>query len=205
MDTQTTALHEKRLDQVTATLVAGGVRSVLDVGCGSGALLQRLLEAQAFDHLTGLEPSGLSLRQARARLAGWLEQAEGPGVTLRCAGVEAPDPVGYGHDAITLVEVLEHLDPGRLSRMEQTLFTRYRPGLLLLTTPNGEYNPIYGLAPGERRDPDHQFEWERGRFRQWATGVARRNGYSVHIGGIGEPDAELGHPTHFARFERQDG
>ena len=201
MDTQTTALHEQRLDQVTSSLVASGVRSVLDVGCGSGALLQRLLQAQAFVALTGLEPSGLSLRQARERLADWLEPDGGAGVTVKRAGVETPDPAGHDHEAITLVEVLEHLEPGRLSRMEETLFGIYQPRLLLLTTPNSDYNPLYGLGPGEFRDPDHRFEWGRGRFRQWATGVARRNGYRVRIGGIGEPDEEFGHPSHFARFE----
>jgi hypothetical protein len=89
--------------------------------------------------------------------------------------------------------------------VERAVFECYRPGIVVLTTPNAEYNPLFDLAPGEFRDPDHKFEWSRDKFRQWVTGVARRNGYRVRIGGIGEEDPELGAPTHQAWFERDTG
>ena len=42
----------------------------------------------------------------------------------------------------------------------------------------------------------------RDRFRAWANGVARRNGYRVRIGGIGPVDADAGAPTQYAVFRR---
>jgi len=60
------------------------------------------------------------------------------------------------------------------------------------------------LSDGELREPDHKFEWNRAKFRDWALGIARRNGYRVAFGGIGEEDPELGPPTQTACFSLPD-
>lgn len=203
MDTQTTALHEVRLDHVAAELQRSGARTVLDLGCGSGALLQRLLESGAFDRVVGLESSGISLRNARDRLAPWLDMPSPP-LTLLRGSFQNRNDACRGFDAAAMVEVIEHVPPRDLSTVERAVFEWCRPGIVVLTTPNADYNPLFDLAPGEFRDPDHRFEWGRDKFRQWATGVARRNGYCVRIGGIGEADPEVGAPTHKAWFERRD-
>lgn len=201
MDTQTSALHEVRLDHVAALLRSSGARTVLDLGCGSGALLQRLLEAGVFDQVAGLESSGVSLRDARDRLAHWLAMAPPPVGLLRGSFQDANEAC-KGFDAAAMVEVIEHVPPRDLSTVERAVFELYRPGLVVITTPNAEYNPLFDLAPGEFRDPDHRFEWNRDKFRQWVSGVASRNGYRVRTGGIGEADPELGAPTQTAWFER---
>ena len=204
MDTQTSALHEVRLDRVASQLSSSGARTVLDLGCGSGALLQRLLESNAFDRVVGLESSGISLRDARDRLAPWPSMPNPP-ISLLRGSFQDPNDACTGFDAAAMVEVIEHVPPRDLSTVERAVFECYRPGIVVLTTPNAEYNPLFDLAPGEFRDPDHKFEWSRDKFRQWVTGVARRNGYRVRIGGIGEEDPELGAPTHQAWFERDTG
>ena len=203
MDTQTSALHEVRLDHVASLLRGSGARTVLDLGCGSGALLQRLLEAGVFDEVTGLESSGVSLRNARDRLAHWLAMTPPPVRLLRGSFQDANEDC-KGFDAAAMVEVIEHVPPRDLSTVERAVFELYRPGIVVVTTPNAEYNPLFGLAPGEFRDSDHRFEWNRDKFRQWANGVARRNGYRVRTGGIGETDPEFGAPTQTAWFERLD-
>jgi small RNA 2'-O-methyltransferase len=71
---------------------------------------------------------------------------------------------------------------------------------VVVTTPNVEFNPLYGLGPGERRDPEHRFEWSRDRFRGWSHGVARRHGYRVRFQDIGELDPDRGSPTQMAVF-----
>lgn len=199
MLTQTSNLHEERLGIACDMLRGSGAKTVLDLGCGSGALLQRLLESGSFTAVTGLEESGVSVRDARRRLAGWLEDPETPLTLLRGSFREA-NPALAGYEAATMIEVIEHVPPQQLSTVEQAVFGSYRPGCLFLTTPNREYNPIFGLGPGEFRDPDHKFEWDRAKFRQWVTGVARRNGYAVRVGGIGEMDPDLGPPTQTAWF-----
>lgn len=48
-----------------------------------------------------------------------------------------------GFDAASIVEVIEHLDQPRLLSFERVVFEAARPRVVVLTTPNGEYNVRY--------------------------------------------------------------
>lgn len=201
--TQMTSLHEERLDFVFRTIKSTGAKRVLDLGCGSGSLLYRLLADSQFDQVTGLEDSGVSLRQARSVLADYLNE-EPPRIQLVRGSYAESNPALVGFEAAAMVETIEHVRPEQLSRVERAVFGEYRPGCLFMTTPNREYNPLFDLAPGEFREEDHKFEWDRLKFQRWARGVAERTGYEVRFGGIGEFVPDIGHPTQTAFFTRRD-
>lgn len=199
MMTQMSSLHEERLDHVFSVLKETGAQKVLDLGCGSGSLLYRLLADSQFIEVTGLEQSGLSLAQARTTLADYLNQSPARLRLLSGSYQDKALPL-TGYPAAAMVETIEHVKPQALSTVEQAVFGHYRPAMLYMTTPNAEYNPVYGLEPGEFREPDHKFEWNREKFQHWCRGVALRNGYSVRFGGIGEYLDDLGHPSQTACF-----
>ncbi len=109
-----------------------------------------------------------------------------------------------GFAAAAVVEVVEHLDPPRLSACERTIFEFARPGTVVLTTPNREYNVKWENVGSERlRHPDHRFEWTRREFRNWADGIADRFGYSVKFVPIGPEDELLGPPTQMGLFQKR--
>lgn len=193
-------LHEERLDTVMAILRAEAVRSVADLGCGSGNLIARLLAEPTFERIVGMDASGIALQVLRSEV---LNGRIDPRCTLIHGSYTEPDAALRGVEAVTLIETIEHLDPQRLSRVEHTVFVGYAPRLLLLSTPNADYNPLYGLPSGKWRDADHKFEWSRARFRDWARGIAGRTGYAVRFLGIGEDDPDCGAPTQMAVFERR--
>lgn len=201
-----TSLHEQRLDQVCTQLAASGARRVLDLGCGSGSLLYRLLALPQFEQVVGLEQSGLSLAQCRTMLASYLKgpfpNGEKPRLKLISGSYTDKNPALANFDAAAMVETIEHVYPRDLSKVELAVFAQYRPQRLLMTTPNREYNPLFDLEEGEMREEDHKFEWDRPKFQQWAQGVAKRNGYRVRFGGIGDVHPQLGAPTQTAWFER---
>jgi small RNA 2'-O-methyltransferase len=178
-----------------------GARSVLDLGCGSGELLLRLAREPQFERIVGLDISPDALQEAR-RLLQALPRPEASRVELVEASFAVPDERFAGFDAAAMVETVEHIDARRLSSVERTVFGCFRPRTVILTTPNSEYNPIHGAHDGAFRHPDHRFEWTRAKFRDWARGVAARNGYRVAFGDIGEPDADLGSSTQMAVFRR---
>ncbi len=83
------------------------------------------------------------------------------------------------------------------------VFDRARPGAVLVTTPNADYNQRYEtLSAGEFRHKDHRFEWTRAQFAAWAAGVAERHGYRVRVEPLGPEGEEVGAPSQLAVFER---
>lgn len=192
-------LHEQRLSAVVSVLRASDAASVADLGCGSGTLVPRLLGCDSFKRIIAVDQSGSALQELRRQAP--VAEAERSG-RLRLDARSYLDfaPHLCNLDAAAMVETIEHLDPGHLSLAEALVFGRYGPGTVVVTTPNVEFNPLYGLGPGERRDPDHRFEWSRDRFRRWSHGVARRHRYRVRFQDIGELDPDRGSPTQMAVF-----
>ncbi|MBA4144015.1 MAG: methyltransferase domain-containing protein [Nitrosospira sp.] len=193
------ALHEERLDTVTRYLLESGATSVLDLGCGRGELLQRLVCEPRFTRIVGIDIDQGPLAEARDSLG--LAAAGNVGrVQVRYGSFEESDPDLAGFDAAALVETIEHIDPRRLSRVEGCVFGIMRPRTVLITTPNQEYNLLHGLAPGQRRHLGHRFEWTRAKFRQWARGVAARKRYRVDFIDVGPPAPLRGSSTQMARL-----
>jgi len=192
-------LHDERLAVVCALLRGSGCRSVLDLGCGAGRLLERLLGHPQFERVTGVDASAAALAVARDQLSA----RAGARLALVHADYLRRLPELPPHEAVAMVETIEHLDPRHLAAAESTVFEQLQPATVVVTTPNREYNRLLGLEDGRLRDPGHRFEWDRARFRAWATGVARRNGHSVRIAGIGAPHPEFGAPTQYAQFSRE--
>jgi small RNA 2'-O-methyltransferase len=193
------ALHEARIEAVVDVLHRHAARSVADLGCGAGALLVRLAADPAFARLAGFDRSAAAVAAARRQQA--LAPALAAGrLSLDCASFLSPLPVDGVYDAAVLLEALEHVPPQQLSLLERAVFRMLRPRVVVVTTPNIEYNPLYGLPPGRLRHPDHHFEWAHARFRDWALGVAGRHGFEAALSGIGPVDAWLGAPTQMVVF-----
>jgi 3' terminal RNA ribose 2'-O-methyltransferase Hen1 len=194
------ALREQRLDAVLAALEAAGARSVLDLGCGSGALLRRLM-AEGYPKVVGVDVSVRALEGAARRLnLETMHDAERARIELLQSPLTYRDRRLAGFDAAALVEVIEHLDPPRLGALEQNVFASARPATVIVTTPNAEYNVRWAGLDGNFRHPDHRFEWTREEFASWAQAVGGRHGYSVRRLPVGSEDPEVGAPTQMAVF-----
>ncbi|RPA91898.1 hypothetical protein L873DRAFT_262041 [Choiromyces venosus 120613-1] len=175
---------------------AGGLQSLLDVGCGSDILLLRSLipceEDLPIEMLTGIDIDG-DIRDP------WCIKSDfqylSPYLIPR-------------HDIIVSSEVIEHLDPEPLSIYADTLLGAMKPKICIITTPNRDFNPIFDInfAPQDKtgdsnkpdnrkfwrtgipyrmRHHDHRFEWTRSEFRAWAREAAARFGYTVKFTGVG--------------------
>ena len=106
--------------------------------------------------------------------------------------------------AASVVEVVEHLDPPRLTAFQRVLFEFAKPRTVVLTTPNREYNVTWEtLGAGRFRHPDHRFEWTRQEFQDWAKGIALRFGYTVRFVAVGPEDEKLGAPTQMGVFVKE--
>lgn len=195
----TTWWHEERLAGVLSVLRAAGVRRVLDLGCGGGDFLTLLLAEPGIKAVAGLDPDRAALEAARVRLTG-----AGDRLRLIEGSVLAPPPLP-GFEAAVLIEVIEHLDPGGLSQLERAIFRDLAPEMVVLTTPNAEFNPLLGVPAHRFRHPDHRFEWGRAKFRDWSRGVAARTGYAVALHDLAGAHPDLGGASQMAVFTRPGG
>jgi 3' terminal RNA ribose 2'-O-methyltransferase Hen1 len=197
-------LNEKRLGAVVSVLKASGATRVVDVGCGSGKLVDALLKEPQFAEIAGVDISHRALEAAARRLRlERLAPRQRERVRLFQTALTYRDARLAGFDAAAIVEVIEHLDPPRLRAFERVLFEHAHPGTVVVTTPNREYNVRFeGLPAGNFRHRDHRFEWTRAELEEWAGGVAGRYGYGVRFLPVGPEDAEVGAPTQMAVFER---
>jgi 3' terminal RNA ribose 2'-O-methyltransferase Hen1 len=210
------SLHELRLAAVMEALRSTGAARVLDLGCGEGKLLRLLAADPRFTEVVGVDVSARSLEIARQRLDRMrLPESLGGRVKLLHGSLTYRDARLEGYDAAAVVEVIEHLDLSRLGAFERALFGTTRPGVVVLTTPNFEYNVRFesarsssagsdeGAGPGAKfRHADHRFEWTRAEFRAWVERVCGEFGYAARIEPLGAVDPEVGAPSQMAVFTR---
>jgi len=195
-------LSEVRREVVLAELRAARASSVIDLGCGEGALLRELLADPAFTRVVGADVSHRALRKAAERLGlDRMPDSVRARLTLLQSSVTYRDARLAGADAVVLMEVIEHVDLDRLPSLERTVFGDARPRTVVVTTPNEEFNVRYPtLHAGTMRHTDHRFEWTRAQGEQWAARMCETYGYTFRAGAVGDVDPEVGPPTQLLVF-----
>ena len=197
-------LHQQRLGAALAALKGVGARSVLDLGCGDGRLLELLRAEPQFERITGLDASRRILARAARRLH--LDTAiasERERIQLIHGALTYRDERAHNHDAAAVVEVIEHLDEERVAAFSEALFGDTRPAAIVLTTPNREYNELLDDS-FELRHRDHRFEWTRAEFRNWVERTSARYGYTASILPVGPDDPAYGPPSQLAVFTMEE-
>ncbi|MFJ2861282.1 3' terminal RNA ribose 2'-O-methyltransferase Hen1 [Kitasatospora sp. NPDC087314] len=196
------SLAEQRRTAILAALREVGAARVADLGCGQGELIGALLTDARFTEVLGVDVSARALQAASRRLRlDRLPERQAARVTLAQGALTYTDARLKGFDAAVLCEVIEHLDLPRLPALEYAVFGAARPGAVVVTTPNVEYNVRWESLPaGAVRHTDHRFEWSRAEFRTWAERVAASYGYTVVLRPVGPEDGEVGAPTQLALF-----
>lgn len=195
-------LNELRLTKTVEVMKESGAKRVLDLGCGEGKLLRKLMADKQFEEIVGMDVSHQTLKIAHQRLRlDRLPDKQKERIKLMQGSLCYRDDRLQGYDAAAVIEVIEHLDITRLLSFERVLFECARPQIVVLTTPNVEYNVKFDNLPvGRLRHRDHRFEWTREEFETWGSKVCDRFGYSVKFYPIGETEENLGAPTQMAVF-----
>ena len=197
-------LNDRRTAAIIAAVKSINARAVVDLGCGEGKLARELLRVRTLTKIVGVDVSSVALEFAERRLRlQEMPQNQRRRIDLMNGSLTYRDARLHGFDAAVAAEVIEHIDPDRIGAFERSVFEFAKPGAVIITTPNAEYNATFeNMRPGEMRHPDHRFEWTRAEFAAWSAAICQRYGYDVEHQEVGDMHPEFGTPTQMAVFRR---
>ena len=199
-----TPLNTQRMETVKNAVLASGASSVIDLGCGECRLTSLLLNEQQIKKVTACDVSVSELEKAAQRLhLDRMQPYRKNKLTLMQASLTYRDKRFEGYDCACVIEVIEHIEPLRISAFERAVFEFAAPKTVILTTPNREYNANYEhMQENTLRHGDHRFEWSREEFKTWTEHICETFGYTCEISGIGDTDEKLGTPTQMGVFTK---
>ncbi|KAK3124509.1 hypothetical protein QOZ80_7BG0587580 [Eleusine coracana subsp. coracana] len=196
--------------------------TLVDFGCGSGSLLDSLLEhPTTLENVVGVDISRKGLTRAAKCLHQKLSkkslvQTRVPSAVLYDGSIMEFDSRLYGFDIGTCLEVIEHMEEDQASLCGNVILSAFCPKVFIVSTPNYEYNPILqrsampnkedepeeNTGPCKFRNHDHKFEWTRVQFQSWAIDLAVKHNYSVEFDGVGGSGEEPGYASQIAVFRK---
>ncbi|KAK1304231.1 Small RNA 2'-O-methyltransferase [Acorus calamus] len=223
------SLSKQRVEYALRYISESQATTLVDFGCGSGSLLESLLEhTTTLQKIVGVDISRKSLNRAAKTIHSKLSMNANHGIQnasikfaeLYYGSITDFDPRLYAFDIGTCLEVIEHMNEDQAHLFGEVVLGSFRPHLLIVSTPNYEYNSILQKAasPDKEEDADdkpsqtsqcrfrnfdHKFEWTREQFNHWASNLASRHNYSVEFGGVGgSAEVEPGFASQIAVFRR---
>ncbi|KAF5911057.1 hypothetical protein HPG69_001022, partial [Diceros bicornis minor] len=204
-------LYKQRYHFVKDLVNRHNTKKVADLGCGDNTLLWMLKIHSRAELLVGVDINESRLRYSWDKLSPSWGNHLSPRdldltVTLYVGSAVERDSRLRGFDLITCIELIEHLNSEDLARFPEVVFGYFSPTMIVISTPNSEFNPLFPLD-NALRDLDHKFEWNRMQFQTWALDVANRYNYSVEFTGVGEPPAgaeNVGYCTQIGIFWKNE-
>ncbi|CAI0545522.1 unnamed protein product, partial [Linum tenue] len=217
-------LSKQRVEYAVQHIRNSSAASLVDFGCGSGSLLDSLLDYPiSLETIVGVDISRKSLSRAAKILHSKL--AANTDIAVKSAilydgSITVHDPRLCGFDIATCLEVIEHMEEEDASLFGDVVLSYFRPKILIVSTPNYEYNVILQKSAGSQeedsdekvhsqtckfRNFDHKFEWTRQQFSEWACQLAEKHNYNVVFGGVGGTDGvEPGFASQIAVFKSKE-
>lgn len=157
-------------ENVVMILRNNGANTVLDAGCGNGALAGYLAE-RGFQ-VTGVDASVSGIDIARIKF---------PDIPFEVGSFDEPPPEG-GFDAVCSTEVIEHLYSPHLLA-SYSFAALKRGGVVIISTPYHGYLKNLAIALLDKWDAHHTALWHGGHIKFWSratlTSLLESAGFQV--------------------------
>nr|XP_023022134.1 uncharacterized protein LOC111510441 isoform X6 [Leptinotarsa decemlineata] len=189
------------------------IKKLCDFGCAEFGLFIFLKRLSSLNNIFCIDIEECTLRENIGRIhpltVEYLRRRESPlQISVFAGSVADPDYRLECTDAVVAIELIEHLYPDALDAFPYNIFAFVEPKLVIITTPNSDFNILFSSDPKRMRHYDHKFEWNREQFQDWANNIVTRfPDYTVTFSGIGEGPAGteiLGECSQMAVFVRMD-
>ncbi|MCH1627949.1 3' terminal RNA ribose 2'-O-methyltransferase Hen1 [Fredinandcohnia quinoae] len=197
-------LNDLRYEKIIETVSKLNKReSIVDFGAGEGKLSTRLGFIDGVKEVLAVEPSEVATLRALERYRKVEDKNGFVKPTSLWGSLFYYDERLKNKDIMILCEVIEHIDEYRLPKVMETILIEYQPKVLIITTPNKEYNNVYDMEE-HFRHTDHRFEWTRDEFKNWCAERNQQTRYELSFDGIGDEHEQYGYPTQMCIFVRKE-
>lgn len=175
-------LHKKLFEYTSNILMSltTPLRTIIDYGSGNASfskyLRTQLKNSDAHPEATIYAVDAKGRASARSGLKEYQMNLMYPNTKLL--------PTCEALDALVLMEVIEHFSPEKGRELLNTICGLLQPSMFVLTTPNYEYNALYGMEPGVYRHQGHVIEYTRESLTTEIIKHIESLGYSVTFEGI---------------------
>ena len=177
-----------------------GACSVVDMGCGEGALLRGWRRILGSRRIVGVDVSARSLDGGAGHAARHRRPtAERERIVLLHGSVVYRDERLAGYDAMVLMEVVEHVDPSRLAALEDAVFGRRGTTAVMVTTPTPSTTRCTHARRGSDPSRGSPVRVDQDAVPRLGRRGRRRFGYRAICASRHE-DVEHGPPTQLALF-----
>jgi hypothetical protein len=143
--------------------------------------------------IDGFTLEGSLNHNAKPCLGEYVKRREYPlNVHVWEGSITDPNPNFIDIDAVVAIELIEHVYEDVLAAIPNAIFNVIQPKIAIVTTPNGEFNKLFNMKPGDFRHPDHKFEFTREEFKAYCEKIIESYpNYHLQIEGIGPPPKEV--------------
>lgn len=139
----TSLLDDARMDAIALELREISAHSVIDLGCGDGKLLGRLVREKALTRIVGFDVSHRLLDAAASRMK--LDRRGGKKserLELVHGSLFYTDARMQGFDAAVLADVVQHVPAERLVDLEKSVFEQARPATVVTLASGGRRGDV---------------------------------------------------------------
>ncbi|MDE5833253.1 MAG: 3' terminal RNA ribose 2'-O-methyltransferase Hen1 [Desulfovibrio sp.] len=189
-------LRALRMEAIGRVLADSDTKTVIDLGCGEGPLIDFLRGQDLYSKVAGMDASPKTVEIAGKKLGGRKHEIFQGSVLYR-------DRRLTGFDAAVLSEVLEHFEPERADLVMENILGFAKPRMLVVTTPNKTYNSEFPfLEEGCMRHPDHRREFDEAEFASFCRAWADKYDYDLELSRVGDRAGASGYPTLMGVFRK---
>ncbi|CAM1304469.1 HENMT1 (predicted) [Pycnogonum litorale] len=165
-------VYLQRYDRVRNVLrQESNVKKIVDLGCAEGNFIKYLKNVEGVEEISAVDVDSNCLTSAlnRSHPLAWdylMGRHKPLKIKIYNGNVLKTDSRLCNYDAVTCIELIEHLHLEDIDGLVRNVFGYIKPRLAIFTTPNADFNVLFG--PSEHlRHWDHKFEWNRQEFRSW--------------------------------------
>ncbi|XP_072384875.1 uncharacterized protein [Diabrotica undecimpunctata] len=210
-------VYRQRYGEVFKTLIDSRwrtkINTLCDFGCAEFGIFTFLKQLNRLNHIIFVDIDEDTLMFYKSKVYPLTieylsRREEALNVSVFKGSVGDPDYHLLNVDVVTAIELVEHLYPDTLDAFAYNIFNYMEPKIVMVTTPNADFNVLFGWEDKIFRHYDHKFEWTRQQFQDWSNNIILRfPDYTVYFTDIGEGPAgtqALGACSQMATFIRKD-